>query len=141
MSSTFVFRDSWEVAASPAAVHGVLVDLEHYPAWWPQVVAVASLGPDDARVLCRSVLPYTLDLVLHAVSRSAERLEVGVSGDLAGSVCFALTPVAAGTRLDFTQEVSVQGWLGAAAYVARPLLRWNHRRMMRGCRQGLDRLS
>ena len=119
------------------AVATALTDLEHYPAWWPQVVAVASLGPDDARVLCRSVLPYTLDLVLHAVSRSTELLEVGVSGDLTGSVCFALTPVASGTRLDFTQEVSVRGWLAAAAYPARPLLRWNHERMMRGGLHGL----
>lgn len=137
MRASFAFRDSWEIGAPPARVHAVLVDLEHYPAWWPQVVAVASLGPDDARVLCRSALPYTLDLVLHAVSRSAAHLEVEVSGDLAGSVRFALTPVAAGTRLDFEQEVRVRGWLGAAAYLARPLLRWNHERMMRGCARGL----
>ncbi|MFC7495085.1 MULTISPECIES: SRPBCC family protein [unclassified Nocardioides] len=137
MRATFRFRDSWEIAASPEEVHAVLVDLEHYPSWWPQVVAVASLGPDDARVLCRSVLPYTLDLVLHAVSRAGDRLEVGVSGDLTGSVCFALTPLARGTRLDFDQEVSVRGWLAAASHPMGPLLRWNHERMMRGCREGL----
>jgi carbon monoxide dehydrogenase subunit G len=133
----FAFRDSWHLDAPPAAVHDVLVDLEHYPCWWPQVVAVASLGPDDARVLCRSTLPYTLDLVLHAVSRAPDRLEVGVSGDLSGTVCFALIPVPSGTRLDFTQEVSVDGWLAAASRIARPLLRWNHDRMMRGCLRGL----
>lgn len=137
MSPSFAFRDSWQVPAPPAAVHGVLVDLEHYPAWWPEVVAVASLGPDDARVLCRSVLPYTLDLVLSAVDRSPGRLEVGVSGDLDGTVRFTLAEVPDGTRLEFEQEVTVRGWLGAAAYVAGPLMRWNHDRMMRGCRSGL----
>ena len=137
MSPTFVFRDSWEVAAPPTAVHDVLVDLEQYPAWWPEVVAVASLGPDDAWVLCRSVLPYTLDLVLHAANRSPGVLEVEVSGDLRGSVRFDLVPVAGGTRLDFAQEVRVSGWLGAASYVAGPVLRWNHDRMMRGCVAGL----
>ncbi|WP_345526457.1 SRPBCC family protein [Nocardioides endophyticus] len=137
MIPTFVFRDSWEVAAAPSDVHDVLVDLEHYPDWWPQVVAVASLGPDDARVLCRSRLPYTLDLVLHAVNRSPGVLEVGVSGDLCGSVRFDLVPAPGGTRLDFAQEVRVPGWLGAASYVAGPLLRWNHDRMMRGCARGL----
>lgn len=137
MSPSFAFRDTWEVSAPAAAVHDVLVDLEHYPAWWPQVVAVAALGPDDARVLCRSVLPYTLDLVLHAVDRSPGVLEVGVSGDLRGSVRFDLVPVDGGTRLEFAQEVRVPGWLGAASYVARPALRWNHDRMMRGCAQGL----
>jgi carbon monoxide dehydrogenase subunit G len=137
VSPSFAFRDSWEVPARPEAVHDVLVDLEHYPDWWPQVVAVAALGPDDARVLCRSVLPYTLDLVLHAVDRSPGMLEVDVSGHLEGSVRFDLVPVADGTRLDFAQEVRVPGWLGAASYVGRPVLRWNHDRMMRGCVQGL----
>jgi hypothetical protein len=137
VSPTFAFRDSWEVRAAPSAVHDLLVDLEHYPDWWPQVVAVASLGPDDARVLCRSRLPYTLDLVLHAANRSAGVLEVGVSGDLCGSVRFELVPVPDGTRLDFAQEVRVPGWLGAASYVAGPVLRWNHDRMMRGCVAGL----
>jgi carbon monoxide dehydrogenase subunit G len=137
VSPTFAFRDSWEVAAPVSAVHDVLADLEHYPDWWPQVVAVASLGPDDARVLCRSVLPYTLDLVLHAVNRSPGVLEVAVSGHLIGTVRFDLTPVGGGTRLDFAQEVRVPGWLGVASYVARPVLRWNHDRMMRGCQQGL----
>jgi hypothetical protein len=138
VSRTFAFRDSWQVAAAPTAVHDVLIDLGQYPSWWPQVVAVASLGPDDARVLCRSRLPYTLDLVLHAVNRSPGVLEVGVSGDLRGSVRFDLSPVSGGTRLDFAQEVGVPGWLGAASYVAGPVLRWNHDRMMRGCRRGLS---
>jgi carbon monoxide dehydrogenase subunit G len=139
MDATFAFDGSWRIAAPPAAVHDRLVDLERYPSWWPQVVAVASLGPDDARVLCRSVLPYTLDLVLHAVNRSPELLEVGVSGDLSGTVCFALTPVTGGTRLDLAQEVDVAGLLGLASYLARPALRWNHQRMMAGCIAGLRR--
>jgi carbon monoxide dehydrogenase subunit G len=137
MSPTYVFDGSWQVAAPVPAVHDLLVDLERYPDWWPQVVAVASLGPDDARVLCRSALPYTLDLVLHASNRSAGLLEVDVSGDLAGSVRFELTPADGGTRLDFAQEVSVGGLLGAASHVVRPVLRWNHQRMMAGCIAGL----
>ena len=135
----FSFRHAWSVAATADRVADVLVDLEHYPDWWPQVVAVASLGPDDARVLCRSVLPYTLDLVLHAVDRSPERLEVAVSGDLLGSVRFDLADHGAGTRLRLAQEVTVSGALGAASYLARPVLRWNHHRMMAGCIAGLGR--
>ena len=142
MSPTYAFNGSWHVRAPASAVHDVLVDLERYPDWWPQVVAVASLGPDDARVLCRSALPYTLDLVLHASNRSPALLEVDVSGDLAGSVRFALTPADGGTQLDFAQQVRVGGVLGAASYVARPVLRWNHDRMMAGCMAGLrTRLS
>lgn len=137
VAAHYAFSGSWVLPAPAPRVHAVLVDLEHYPSWWPQVVAVASLGPDDARVLCRSALPYTLDLVLHAVSRSARRLEVAVSGDLDGSVCFSLTPVASGTRLDLEQSVHVGGWLGAVSSVLSPVLRWNHHRMMAGCVAGL----
>jgi hypothetical protein len=42
-----------------------------------------------------------------------------------------------GTRLDFRQQVVVGGLLSAASAVARPLLRWNHERMMAGCISGL----
>jgi Polyketide cyclase / dehydrase and lipid transport len=137
--ATYTFAGSWEFAARVDAVHAVLVDLENYPSWWPQVVAVASLGSDDARVLCRSALPYTLDLLLHAVDRSPENLEVAVSGDLEGWVRFVLKEVPGGTRLDLSQEVAVSGLLGLASYAARPMLRWNHQRMMAGGMDGLRR--
>ncbi len=139
MQASFTFSGTWEVTAPVDAVHAVLVDLERYPMWWPQVVAVASLGPDDARVLCRSALPYTLDLVLHAVDRSPERLEVAVSGDLEGTVRFVLKAVPGGTRLDLSQEVTVSGLLALASYAGGPMLRWNHHRMMAGCVDGLRR--
>ena len=139
MAAHYAFSGSWLLPAPPSDVHAVLVDLEHYPDWWPQVRAVASLGPDDARVLCRSVLPYTLDLVLHAVDRSPDRLEVTVAGDLEGTVRFALAAEDGGTRLDLGQRVSVGGALGVASALARPVLRWNHHRMMRGCVDGLGR--
>jgi hypothetical protein len=138
MRSAFAFRDSWEVAAPVEVVAATLTDLEHYPRWWRQVRAVAKLGPDTAWVRCRSTLPYTLDLVLDAVRRTPPVVEVALSGDLDGYARFTLTPAGRGTRLDFAQEVSVGGRLALASYAARPVLRWNHHRMMAGCRTGLD---
>jgi hypothetical protein len=133
------FEDSWVVLASRDDVAATLLDLEHYPDWWPQVRAVARLGPDTARVLCRSTLPYMLDLVLDAVSREVPVLEVAVSGDLDGWVRWTLSEEGGGTRMDFRQEVVVGGVLAVASYVARPLLRWNHERMLAGAREGLSR--
>lgn len=142
VTAAFRFGGSWSVAAPVAAVRATIVDLEHYPEWWPQVRAVASLGPDDAWVVCRSALPYTLDLVLHAVSREGPVLEVAVSGDLDGRVRWRLADEGAGTRMELEQEVSVTGPLGVAAYALRPVLRWNHHRMMTGCITGLrERLN
>lgn len=137
---TFTFTGSWYVAADPDSVQAVLVDLEHYAAWWPQVLAVAKIDDDRARVLCRSALPYTLDLVLTAVHREPRLLETLVAGDLTGRVRWVIGSEGPGTRLDLEQQVTVTGrWLGLLAVVARRPLRWNHDRMMAGGLAGLRR--
>ena len=135
----FTFSASWQVPAPAERIRDLVLDLERYPEWWPEVRAVASLGPDTARVLCRSALPYTLDLVLEAVSRDLPTLEVALGGDLDGWVRWTLTPEDGGTRMEFEQEVEVSGLLVPASYAARPLLAWNHHRMMADCEAGLHR--
>ena len=66
-------------------------------------------------------------------------MAVALSGDLDGYARFGLTPKATGTRLEFRQEVVVHGLLALASYAGRPVLAWNHARMMAGCRDGLAR--
>lgn len=140
MSRPFEFSGSWWVGADPDRVQGVLVDLEHYPAWWPEVRAVAKLSDDDAWVVCRSVLPYSLDLHLHAVHRGSRLLEIAMRGDLVGSARFTLVDERGGTRLDFAQAVEVgHRGLRVAATALRPVLVWNHQRMMASCLAGLRR--
>ncbi len=129
-STGFEFTGEWEVDGPPDTVAWVLADLGGYPRWWPQVLAVASLGPQDARVLCRSALPYTLDLVLTAVRRETRLLETTLSGDLEGFVRWRLADAGGSTRLSWEQSVTVRGRLALAAYAGRPVLAWNHRRMM-----------
>jgi hypothetical protein len=148
VSPPYSFRVSWTVPFPLERVHAVLVDLERYPEWWPQVRAVASLGEDDALVVARSVLPYSLELVLHAVRRDPTHLETTLTGDLEGVVRWNLTDLGPSeigpqTRMDFEQEVQVTGrLLRVASRAGRPLLRWNHERMMRGCLASLhDRLG
>lgn len=141
---TYEFRRAWHVDAPRGQVARVLADLEHYPTWWPQVRAVAKIDDDTARVLCRSTLPYTLDLVLQAVRRDPERLEVAIAGDLEGWSRFALIPDGAGgTGISHEQQVVVaHPWLASLAWALGPLARWNHEQMMRGCEAGLrDRLG
>jgi len=136
----YVFTERWSVAAEPERVREVLVDLERYPEWWPQVLAVAKAGEDDAVVLCRSALPYTLALRLHAVSRELPTIEVAISGHLLGFVRWVLRPTpTGGTDLWWSQTVRTRGWLVPLGILLRPLLRWNHARMMAGGRAGLER--
>lgn len=137
--AAYSFRDRWHVDAPPARVREVLVDVERYVEWWPEVVAVAVAGEGRGLVLCRSVLPYTLELLLTEEVDRPERLEVSVEGDLEGRVSFDLAPEGPGTRLDFAQDVRVRGLLAVASLPARLLLRWNHDRMMRSCVAGLRR--
>ncbi len=133
----YVFSASWDLAAAPDDVAAVLVDLERYPDWWPQVRSVSKIDEDSARVSCRSALPYTLDLVLNAISRTPPVVEVALSGDLTGFARFSLVPSAQGTHLDFHQEVRPGGIVAVASYILRPVLAWNHRQMMAGCERGL----
>lgn len=136
----FSFGSQWVVPCSVPRVHAVLADLEHYPDWWRQVLAVARVDDDTARVLCRSRLPYTLDLVLHAETRRPELLETRIAGDLAGTARWRLTPLGDATRVDFEQHVRVTGPLTSLlARPLAPLLRWNHDQMMAGCHAGLPR--
>lgn len=133
----FSFVAEWQVDASPGDVAGALTDLAAYPTWWPQVHAVARLGEDRAWVVCRSRLPYELNLVLTAVRREPPELEVAVEGDLEGWIRIGLSPVVEGTEVSYEQQVAVVGVRGLLARAARPLLRWNHEQMMCGLRSGL----
>lgn len=137
---TFRFDRAWVVAAPMGRVHAVLDDLERYPEWWPQVLAVAKIDDETARVLCRSVLPHTLDLVLHATRRESEVLETEITGDLAGWSRFRTSPDGDdATRVVYEQEVVVtHRGLAVASVPLRPLMRWNHDRMMAGCEKGLQ---
>jgi hypothetical protein len=139
MGPPYSFRRSWTVPFALDRVHALLVDLERYPEWWPQIRAVAKLGEDDALVVCRSVLPYSLDLVLHAERRDPTHLETSLTGDLEGVVRWYLTDLGPETRMDFEQDVHANGrFLRIASRAARPVMVWNHERMMRGCLAGLQ---
>lgn len=135
---SFEFEREWRVRAPMTRVRRVLGDLERYPEWWPQVLAVAKIDDDTARVLCRSRLPYTLDLVLHAERDDLRLLEVRIEGDLTGWSRFVLVPEGSATRIGYTQQVAVaRSVLALAGRLARPVLRWNHDQMMADCEVGL----
>ncbi|WP_203336899.1 SRPBCC family protein [Nocardioides limicola] len=138
MTASYSFSGSWLLPAPAERVHAVLLDLQHYPSWWPQVRAVAKIDDDRARVLCRSALPYTLDLTLTATRRDPDVLESDLTGDLIGEVRWRLVAETGGTRLLFEQEVEVASpLLSAASRLLRPVLVWNHDRMLAGGIEGL----
>ncbi len=136
---TYRFSSTFTLGAPRERVHDALVDLEFYPDWWPQVRAVARLDDDRALVVCRSSLPYDLELELTAVRRDLDCLEVGIQGPIRGWARYHLTEAGPGvTRLHFEQQVRAEAPLFVvASCLARPLLVWNHQRMVAGAEQGL----
>jgi carbon monoxide dehydrogenase subunit G len=138
VSRRYTFRHEWTVAAPADRVHQVLGDLERYPEWWPQIRAVAKIDDDNARVVCRSVLPYDIDLLLTLVRREPLLLETELAGDLDGRARWRLFPEDGATRLEYEQDVQVTSrLLGVLSVALRRPLAWNHDRMMAGCRDGL----
>ncbi|MEO6144249.1 MAG: SRPBCC family protein [Dermatophilaceae bacterium] len=140
MSTAYRFDNLWKLRAPREQVYAALAGVEDYERWWPQIREVHRIDADSGRVRIRSLLPYTLDLVL-ARSIQDEHggvLRVDIAGDLQGWCAWKLTPEGAGTRAQFTQEVQVTvPMLQRAPFAIRPLLRGNHAHMMRSGERGL----
>jgi carbon monoxide dehydrogenase subunit G len=136
----YEFHSVWHVAAPPAVVFDVLIDLESYPAWWPEVKAVRHLGQRRYETICKATLPYRLtfkttqghyDFDLHVV-------EGLLSGDLNGFSRWQVFSDNGGSRLVYDQEVMTgKPLLNRLAPVARPVFRANHTLMMRHGESGL----
>ncbi|HSV37379.1 MAG TPA: SRPBCC family protein [Nocardioidaceae bacterium] len=140
MSTSFRFEHRWLLDAEAGAAYDVLVDVERYPEWWPQISAVAKLGEDHALVLCRSVLPFTLHLELRPVVRDPDAgvLHVSIDGDLEGWSRFTLSPTDAGLDVFYEQEVETRRPMLDATRWVRRAVRTNHTWMMRSARVGLE---
>lgn len=135
------FRSTWRLDHPVAVVWDVLEAVPSYPSWWPQVRSVSIVELAAVRVTCRSALPYSLVFTSRPARRepSAGVLEARLSGDLEGWSRWTLADDGSGgTLAAFDEEVVLnRALLRFVEPVARPLLRLNHRWMMRGCRRGL----
>jgi len=118
----------------------VLADVEGYQRWWPQIREIRRIDADSGQVRIRSLLPYTLDLVLaRAVQdKAGGTLRVNIDGDLQGWCAWQLSAEGPDTRAEFSQEVGVTARvLRRAPLAVRPLLRGNHTHMMRSGERAL----
>ncbi|HRC16787.1 MAG TPA: hypothetical protein PLV11_00785 [Phycicoccus elongatus] len=138
MAHRFRFATTWRAPAGTATLFDTLADVDAYAAWWPEVCGVARLSADAGRVSIRSVLPWTLDLVITRTveDRPSGILRVDLAGDLAG---WAQWVVRDG-RADYDQACDVRTpVLRRLPRALDPLMRWNHAAMMRSGEAGLRR--
>ncbi|MBE3074576.1 MAG: SRPBCC family protein [Actinobacteria bacterium] len=138
--TTYRFDNLWHLRAPREQVYAALADVEGYQRWWPQVREIHRINAERGRVRIRSLLPYTLDLVLVRTVQDEARgvLRVDVDGDLRGWCAWQFSSEGAGTRAQFSQEVEVTALvLRRMPFAIRPLLRGNHAHMMRSGEHGL----
>jgi hypothetical protein len=136
------FVETWRVAVPGPVVYDVLADLSAYPQWWPQVRSVQRIDDDSARVVCRSLLPYSLRFVMFRArdDRTAGVLEARLCGDLDGWARWTVRPGDRTAELLYEQQVTTPGpLLRSLARLNRPMLEFNHAWMMRAGRRGLER--
>ena len=140
LSTAYRFDNEWHLRAPSELVYAALADVERYERWWPQIREIHWIDADSGTVRVRSLLPYTLDLVLtrDAQDEAHGILRVLVAGDLQGWCAWQVTSEGTGTRAVFSQEVEITSpMLSLAPFAIGPLLRGNHAHMMRSGERGL----
>lgn len=114
-------------------MYDVIADVAGYPSWWPQVRAIAKVDERTARIVIRSLLPYSLECELESVvqDRAAGILEARLRGDIEGWSRWTLTQDGSQTTMNFEQFVDTPHWPLRAARWVRWLPELNHRWMMK----------
>lgn len=143
---SFHFDTTWHLDAPIAAVFGALTDSLTWPEWWPGLVEVQPLKAGNEcgigrtqRFVWKSRLGYYLRFDIRITSVCEPCLIEGMaSGDVAGVGSWQLEGNGQVTRVRYLWQVrTVRPWMGFLAWVARPLVVWNHHAMMRAGAAGL----
>ena len=139
----FRFHHVWHVPADARTTFAALADVDRYPLWWPQIRGVRRIDEQSGHAYVRSLLPYTLDLLLtrEVEDPDAGLLRVRIGGDLEGWSEFRLPVVThTVTHAEYRQEATMTAaGLQHLVPVATPLLTLNHAWMMRAGERGLAR--
>lgn len=144
----YVLVSRWRIDAPLDDVWQMLVEPEHWPAWWRYVRRVELLGHGDAdgvgavrRIVWSSALGYglTLTVTTRRVLKLCE-IEASASGDVDGTGLWQIEADGAGTRVTYRWEVVLRKpWMRRLARLLRPLYAWNHHAVMRAGAEGLAR--
>lgn len=141
----FSFRHTWRLPHDADRVYEALADSDNYSDWWPQVRRIVRLDAVSGLAYVRSLLPYTLEILLTEQVRDPERrhLRVSLGRDLDGWSEWLIRPAGgdrAGTVAEYAQECYLTAQIrGRDLPVADAVMRANHTWMMRAGERGLRR--
>jgi hypothetical protein len=151
-STEYHLRTDWTFNAPVEQAWPVVLDLEHYPAWWSDFRRVQRLKGDGRTVgsvfACevRGALPYSLNYIVEVTcSEEYRSIELRSTGDLVGTGRWEFSaPRPDQTRATYFWNVrTTNPLLNLLAPLARSLFARNHEQVMnRGylaLRQHLER--
>lgn len=138
----------WRIGASLDAVWDAIARPAGWPTWWRGLEGVVELDRGGAngienlqRFVWKGVLPYRLTTVIRTIRFEPLRMIEGeASGDVAGTGIwrFATRDGLTVVRHEWRVRATAP-WLLVLATVARPLVCWNHGKIMEWGAQGLAR--
>lgn len=138
----------WRLDAPLDAVWDALHGVDRWPGWWRGLESVVELekgGPGGIgslrRFFWKGALPYRLRFDLRATAIEPSTLIAGTAtGDLEGAGVWRLSREAGFTVVRYEWSVRATiGWMNALGPLARPLLVWNHDKVMAWGGAGLAR--
>ncbi len=139
MAAEYHFKTEWEFKADVPRTWSVVLDLAHYPDWWPNFRRVQLLRGDGLSVgslyecVVRGSLPYSLRYTLEVMTVDRHRsLSLRSSGDLVGTGRWDFTDVAPRQcRATYAWDVATTNpVLNLIAPLAGRFLAQNHEQVM-----------
>jgi len=143
----FVRIASWHLAAPVERVWALLMDVEGWPGWWPDLLAVHRLraGAADGaggltEFVWRSRLGYRLCLVMETTRVAALReIEGRARGDLEGHGLWLLHETPSGAvQVTYRWDIRLErDWMRLLTPLLRPMFAWSHAAVMRRGARGM----
>jgi hypothetical protein len=141
------FTTYWTFDHPVDIVWETIRQMDHWPEWWKYVKSVKKLRDGDEneigsirRICWETALPYTImfDSELTLLERYS-RMEGIAYGDLTGSGVWIFSVKNGSTRVRYDWNVEVtKKWMKYFDFIARPVFKWNHDKVMRAGYEGLS---
>ncbi len=152
MNAKYHFFTGFQLAGDRDAIWNVLQDVPAWPTWWRWVRRLdtvrAASAPDDVGAAYRNqmgsplLIGYTYTFTVTGVDRH-RRIELDSTGDLQGRGQWDFVTAPDGTiHVSFPWLAeTTRWWMNLIAPVGRPMLVWNHDRLMTDFARGWARAS
>ena len=144
----FELATLWRIGSPLTEVWEAIYHSASWPEWWPGLESVVELDPggDDGignvrRFTWKGVLPYQLifDIRITRIEH-LHLIEGAASGDVTGTGVWRFAQENGVTMVRYEWSVRMETFgMKALAWVARPLVRWNHNKVMQWGARGLAR--